>query len=674
MCGIFGIVQVAPLNAQDLRSMSHLLRHRGPDDEGFLVAKGRHVDLYGGQDTPEAVYATKSPYQPLGALPEDLGSEQGCLVLGHRRLSIIDLSPAGHQPMSYLDRYWLVYNGEIYNYLELQEELRGSRYVFQSHSDSEVILAAYDKWGPDCVHRFNGMWSIAIFDRLKQTLFLTRDRFGVKPLYLWTTPGRLAFASEIKAFTGLQGWKAVGNLPRILDYAVWGCTDLGKETLFKGVFQFPAGHRVLVRIADLIKGIARQEPFEFRSERWYWPAECTFASEAEAVRALRDLFVDAVRLRLRADVAVGSCLSGGLDSSSIVSVMQSLLDQSGVSGKQQTFTASSSEAPFDETRFAQAVVDHTGVRSNFTTPELGRLFKDLESLVWAQDEPFASTSIFAQWCVFHLARERNVSVMLDGQGADEILCGYRGFIGAHLAELFRGGKMWLLVKEISALRREIGFSPARSVGYMLSYLAPRILRLLGRFDDRAFSEKDWIGPDHRDAFDRNPIVEAGGRPSSVRAMSLAQLEATNLPMLLRWEDRNSMACSIEARTPFLDYRLVEACLGMSSQYKIGGGVTKGVLRKAMRGLVPDIVLDRRDKMGFVTAENVWVKQSPEPFRLAIQMAFDRFPGLYDASLLEKFDEVVAGKKAFDHRYWRAINLGYWARAFDVSTRLADGKA
>lgn len=667
MCGIFGVFQVRPFNVREILAMGQLIRHRGPDDEGFLVIEDGACTPYGGVDTPDAIFAATAPYIPAKRLDSSVFGSGGGLVLGHRRLSILDLSAAGHQPMSYLDRYWIVFNGEVYNYLELQAELRAKGYRFSSHTDTEVILAAYDCWGPESLSHFNGMWGMAIYDRLEQTLFLARDRFGVKPLYLWSTEAGLAFASEIKAFTVLDGWKAQGNPDRMLDYLVWSLSDHSEETLFKGVTQLPPGGQLMLKVPQMLAQLQEGRKPRYQPTRWYSPASVHFSSEAEAQQAFRNLLTDAIRLRLRADVPLGSCLSGGLDSSTVVCLMQQLLDEQGVSGQQRTFTACSAEQSFDESDYAKIVIDRTGVQGIFTTPEPERLFRELEALVWSQDEPFASTSIFAQKCVFNLAKANQVTVMLDGQGADEILCGYRGFVGAYLAELFRGCRWPKLAQEIFNLKREIGFSPQRSLGYMAAYTAPSLIGLMGRFDGRAYSERDWLGTAHQHAFSKDPVAAAGGRSGSIRQMSLAQLAATNLPMLLRWEDRNSMACSIEARTPFLDYRVVEACLGMPAEYKIGGGVSKRVLRASMRGVVPDHILDRKDKMGFVTAEQSWLKgEAKAQFRKAIQESLDRFPGMLAERLLADFDAVTQDNKGFDHRYWRVINLGYWGRAYNIS--------
>lgn len=668
MCGIFGLIQPSPIDFSELHSLSRLIRHRGPDDEGFAIFDGDSAPvLTGGGDTPSVSMNSEGvAWSPSSRLADQGHSSRGGLALGHRRLSIIDLSPYGHQPMSDASgRYWITYNGEIYNYLELREELRVAGYRFSTASDTEVILAAFRHWGEACLSRFNGMWAFAIFDRETKSLFFARDRFGVKPLYFWQQGDRLAFASEIKAFTGLIGWRAKANRERLLDFLVWNVLDHGKHTMFEGVQQLLPGHHVTLNLQQVFSGAPAPN---WHPQRWYsLPEGVASIAGEKAVEGLRTALTDAIRLRLRADVPVGSCLSGGLDSSSLVCLMSEQLGPVAQrTAALHTFTARSHDIEFDEFRYAQAVIDSAGSTPHTVVPEPHSLFDDIDRLAWHLDEPFVSTSIYAQWCVFKLARSVGVTVMLDGQGADEILGGYRGFFGAHLAGLLRNGSPLAWCREINTLRREIGFSPLRSIGYTTAYLTPALVGLIGRFDGRAYADREWLTAFAQAALSCDPLRAAGGRPRSVREMSVAQVTATNLPMLLHWEDRNSMAHSIEARVPFLDYRVVEHSLAISDFEKVGGGISKKALRSAMRGSVPDIVLDRRDKMGFVTAETLWVRRDePKRFRAAVDDAVQRLPSLLSPTLLNRFDEVLAGRRPFDHRYWRAISASHWVRAFDV---------
>jgi asparagine synthase (glutamine-hydrolysing) len=667
MCGIFGIVGRESISARELVAMSHALRHRGPDDEGFLVAGPEGNKCLGGGDTPRAVLDGSVTTNPRVTLDPHATFLRGGVALGHRRLSILDLSPHGHQPMAYRGRYWMVFNGEVYNYVELRAELEKRGHRFASDGDSEVVLAAYAEWGPDCLSRFNGMWGLAILDLAERKLFLARDRFGVKPLYYRLAGGRLAFASEIKAFSGLGDWRPRANIPRLLDFLVWAVSDHSAETMFDDVLQMPAGHYLLLDVSGALQGTAAAPLSALRPRRWYTVGPAGDVPPEDAAEVLRSAVTESVRLRLRSDVPVGSCLSGGLDSSSIVCTMRRLLEGAGSSGGLKTFTASSSDRAFDETVYAKSVAQRARSEATFVTPDPIKLFDDLSRLTWHQDEPYGSSSMFAQWCVFEAARRAGVVVMLDGQGADEALCGYRGFFGAYLAGIARRCDLIGWAREAAAMRCIIGFSWKRSVGYTLAYLMPGLLDVVGRFDNRAYSDRHWLHPDQAAAFTADPIHRAGGRSHSVREMSVAQITATHLPMLLRWEDRNSMAFSIEARVPFLDYRLVELALALSDRDKVGGGISKAVLRRAMRGTVPDDVLDRRDKMGFVTAEPLWMRRDlSDRFRRHMAASIEAMPRVLSPVLLDRFDEVVAGKRPFDFRYWRALSAGQWAATFSVT--------
>lgn len=667
MCGIFGTIGTNLSAAEALRA-SALLRHRGPDDEGFLFAGTASIARRGGPDTPADVYDSDGASAPERLLGEGEVDSDAYLMLGHRRLSIVDLTAAGHQPMAYRDRYWMVYNGEVYNYRELRAELEQVGYTFASDTDSEVILAAYDRWGPDCLPRFNGMWGLAIYDRQADTLFLARDRFGVKPLYLWNAGGQLHFASEIKAFTAAAAWRPRARLDRILSFLIWNVTDQDSSTFFEDVEQLPAGHYLLLDLAPLARGEGLA-PIAAQAGRplcWYTITPGPALVGEAAVAAVRDALENSVRLRLRADVVVGSCLSGGLDSSAIVCLMSQQLEAAELGGAVKTITARSLDAAFDEGGYARAVIDKTHAIPTEVTPRPEEMFAELDQLVWHQDEPFVSTSIYAQWCVFKAAAKEGLTVMLDGQGADEVFGGYRGFFGAALAGHIRRGAVGRWLADVRALKREAGFSPVRSIGYTFAYLLPGAARLIGRFDNRSFSDTAWILPRHHGAFAEDPSQRYGARATSVAGMSVAQIRATNLPMLLHWEDRNSMAHSIEARVPFLDYRVVEAGVGLPDTEKVGRGVSKSVVRRAMKGIVPDVVLDRRDKMGFLTAEPLWVRRDMAPqFRAELEAAVQALPGVFAPALVEQFDEVVAGTRPFDFRYWRAIIVGRWARVFNV---------
>ena len=665
MCGIFGVLDTQGVDSNALRAMSSVLRHRGPDDEGFALCRPEGVTAVAGPDTPAGVRAFAGAYRPVGMLGEtDAGVR---LILGHRRLAIHDLSPAGHQPMVVAGRYWIVFNGEVYNFPELREELRSLGHQFATGSDTEVILYAYLQWGEQCLVRFNGMWALAIYDAREHVLFLARDRFGVKPLYYSFLGGRFSFASEIKAILPATGLRPTAEMETVLDFLVWNVSDHTHKTMFEGVRQLPAGHAVRIDVGPTIRGSRPLAEADVVPRRWYELVQRPVTASDGGVAELRELLSASVDLRLRADVPVGSCLSGGLDSSSIVCLMSQLLNNRGATAPQKTFTASSADAAFDESRFARAVVQATGVDAHFVTPTPRRLFEDLDQLIWHQDEPFASTSIFAQWCVFDAARRAGVVVMLDGQGADETLGGYWGFFGAYLATLAARGNVLAWTRQVANMKRETNFGFVRSLAYTLAYLRPEFAHALGRFDGRSSSDRGWISRSMVKAFARDPVRQSSAAQRSVMALARAQVNQTNLPMLLHWEDRNSMAFSVEARVPFLDFRLVEVALGLEDAMKVGEGISKRALRLAMRGIVPDVVIDRRDKMGFVTAESLWVSRDMSArFRAELESAAEVLAAVVDRKIVEQYDQVISGQRKFDHRYWRAIAAARWVRRFDVS--------
>lgn len=594
----------------------------------------------------------------------------GVVALGHRRLSIVDLSSAGRQPMAWADRYVVTYNGEIYNHIELREELQREGYRFESHSDTEVILAAYDFWGQDCLRRFNGMWAFALYDRRAQTLFLARDRFGVKPLYYWQgADGALAFGSEIKQFVDLPGWAARLNGQRAYDFLNWGVTDHTHETLFDGVHQVLAGHYAVLDLTQFASG-ARAGGVPARGldlKCWYRLAPAVFDGDfAQASVRLRELLEDSIRLRLRADVPVGSCLSGGLDSSSIVCLMKRQLEREGTAFQQHTFSACSTIGKYDESPHIDNVVAATGVASHRTYPMLKDLFPALSAVTWHQDEPFGSTSIFAQWNVFGLAAQQGIKVMLDGQGADEQLAGYHSFFAPRFATLFRSARWLELLREVRAAGPHHGYGAVFAAKQIGKSLVPRGLRdLARRASGSIHNAPAWLSLDRLGAVAGHPFAD-GGAHESVQAMSIEQLVRSNLPMLLHWEDRNSMAHGVEARLPFLDYRFVEFALGLPDAYKLSRGVTKRVMREAMHGVLPESVRMRMDKMGFVTPEEVWMReQAPDQFRRAMRDAIDVSGGIITPAALSMLEDVIAGRTPFSFTAWRLVSFGAWMQRFDV---------
>ncbi|MCB1135578.1 MAG: asparagine synthase (glutamine-hydrolyzing) [Chlamydiia bacterium] len=658
MCGISALFsrKARPL-LDAMKEMNTLIRHRGPDDEGYAFFQDLSTPAVcaGGIDTPASSFESHLPYAPKRHAVETPAR----VALGHRRLSIVDLSAAGHQPMCCPEgRYWMTYNGEVYNHIELRRELEVAGAVFQSHTDSEVILQAYARWGESCLHRFNGMFSFVIYDRITGKIFAARDRFGIKPLYYWISPdGILAIASEIKQFTALPGWQARLHGQCAFDFLNWSLTAHRSETHFEGVQQLRGGHCLHTRINDIPK---------VRIQQWYHlPTQRFEGSYEDAVDAFRTLLRDSVRLRLRADVPVGSCLSGGLDSSSIVCLMNEQLKAAQQNRLQNTFSACSTHSRFDESSYMRAVVDHTGVIAHYIYPSLSNLFDRLDTIIWHQDEPFGSTSIFAQWEVFQLARQEGVKVMLDGQGADEQLGGYAGFLGVYLYDLLRRGRLDRVLHECRAYKDKHGI--ARPSRLLLRHLVPARARFMARrLLGLPRGNTDWLALPLLGDILNDPHQGSEPRLGAVNQLCYAQLTRTNLPMLLAYEDRDSMAHSIEARTPFIDYRLVELVQSLPADYKLRDGMTKRVMRSSMEGILPESVRQRVDKLGFATPEEVWVqKEQPELFKREVRRSIELAKGILTPKALDLADAVIDGRRPFDFVLWRMIVFGRWMKRFNV---------
>lgn len=673
MCGISGFFSTTPQPASIVGRMTDLIRHRGPDDEGFVLFQELSAmpRVCGGQDTPDDAYQVATAYAPKEKL-SNLGDYPVTLALGHRRLSIVDLSPLGHQPMSSADgRYWIVYNGEVYNHIELRAELEESGYQFVSHSDTEVIIAAYREWGKECLSRFNGMFAFLIYDRVQHSVFVARDRFGVKPLYYWVTENGIAFASEIKQFTVLPQWRAQMNGQRVYDFLNWGITDHTDETLFAGVFQLRGGQALELDLQAIADGRVHYAAGEkLPAYSWYQLKPQPFVGTmTDAAEQFRDKLVDAVKLRLRADVPVGSCLSGGLDSSSIVCIANQLLRDQNAHRLQKTFSACADVAKFDERKWIDIVVNATGVDAHYVYPALSGLFDEAPVITWHQDEPFGSTSIYAQWNVFRLAAEQQVKVMLDGQGADEHLAGYHGFFGPHLATLFKSLRWTTLLQEASDMRRLHGYSYKTAAAYIANCVLPEDIKdKLRRVMGRTSAQPAWLNCEQLDCVTMNPFQTVGAAEAeTVQGLSIAQLTASNLQMLLHWEDRDSMGHSIESRVPFLDYRLVEFVLGLPDEYKLSGGVTKRVLRQGMSGILPDAIRDRMDKLGFVTPEETWLRETaPDLFREKMNEAIAVSGGiLRKAEVNKMLEDMISGRVRFSFLPWRLISFGEWVKQFSV---------
>jgi asparagine synthase (glutamine-hydrolysing) len=607
MCGLSGIVRLgAPPETEAVEAMAAELDHRGPDGRGSFAAPG--------------------------------------VAFAFRRLAIIDLSEAGAQPFGSEDgRLQLMHNGEIYNYRELRRELESKGHRFRSATDTEVILHAYREWGERCVERFNGMWAFALWEEERRRLFCSRDRFGIKPFYYRHDGPRFAFASEPRAF---RSDRLKANAEAVYEYLDQGYLDQVDETFFAGVHRLPPAHSLVFDESGL--------------RVWsYWRLEEREPPD-DAVEEFGRLFLDSVRLELRSDVPVGTALSGGLDSSAVAVSADRLLrteaeNAEALGGRQRTFTAYFEQPGYDERPFAEAVVAQTQAEARWVTFTADELVEDLPRIVEAQGEPFGSTSICAGWYVMRAAKEGGVKVMLDGQGGDELLAGYRAHLGFRLADLLARGRLRELRAELVGTQH----GPLALATAVARPFAPEgLVRAV-----RARTRGSLVHPElHRT---RVPDVDGSPFPDRLRRYQQLVLTRRGLPELLRYEDRNSMAHSLEARVPFLDHRLVELCFSLPPHELIRGGETKSLLRRALGDLLPPAVRERRDKLGFVTPEAEWLRGP-----LGV-LAADVFGS---QSFRERgfVDSDAARRRLERHRthrltagmeLWRALNLELWARTY-----------
>ena len=649
MCGIAGVLtREGRADLGRLHQMSRLMRHRGPDDEGLvLIDPAGPVHPMGGPDTPHEVFASPLPFTPGHARGLDANARYTVGLL-HRRLSIVDLSPSGHQPLSdATGRWWITYNGEVYNYVELKRELEGMGESFQGSSDTEVILAAYRRWGASALHRFNGMFAFAIWDPEKRQLFCARDRFGVKPFHYQFDGRDFAFASEPKALALTQARRIVPRLDAIRDLLALDWVDHEAHTFFDGLWQLPAGHYLTVG-----------EP-GFAVHRWYaLDPDRRAAGGPDDWRAeFASLFTDAVKLRLRADVPVGSCLSGGLDSTSVVTTAARLMSE-----PLHAFSCSYDEGPnWDERPYVRAAVEASGATSHLVVPDGGDFWSVFDRLADQQDEPTAGPGLFSQWKVMELAHRAGLKVLLDGQGGDEALAGYARYQTLRLRDLIATGDLGGFARQFGPASRRVGATHALALAlepWLPGALLAPLRRSFGQGKDRVLG----------DALRKLPAGERARAPrdfgSALRNQQVFDLTQRLLPSLLRYEDRNSMAFSIETRLPFLDYRLVQFALSLPDDQRLDGDTSKVILRRALADRVPPSILARRDKMGFETPTDPWLRgRYSAEVRRRLLTDGPLHQWVRRDVLETELERYLSGQRDVGLQVWRWLSLDAWSRRY-----------
>lgn len=605
MCGICGIFSLKgqSVSRAIIERMMLVIKHRGPNDEGLFINRN--------------------------------------IALGHTRLSILDLSSAGHQPMyDRSGRYCIIHNGEIYNYLELKKEL-SSKYNFITRTDTEVILYAYQEWGTKCLNRFNGMFAFAIYDMKTRTLFLARDRFGIKPMYYYYDKDRFIFASEITSILRVVPQEKIPNNPIIFDYLVYNRTDQYNETFFKNIKRLNHGHYALIKEGNV------------SFKQWYNLREHINSSFSSA-EEFRNILIDSIRLRLRSDVPVGICLSGGLDSSSITSILTTILKKNDL----QTFSAVYGKGRVGDESDYIGLYQNTVSTMHKTFPTAQALYDDLSLFVKCHGEPIPSTSPYAQFKVMELAKD-NVKVLLDGQGGDELLAGYHYFFGNYFKELLlKGHLLKLLGESYYYYHNHHSLFGIKSLAF---YLLPNWLKFRTKLLGRNYLKKDFYEQERKNTRLLETLFDA-------RFLQNALLNhfEYKLEHLLKWEDRNSMWFSLESRVPFLDHRLVERTLSLPAEKIIAKGMTKCILRESMKGILPEQIRLRKDKIGFMTPESEWFR---EPLfkdfilNLLQSNSFRQKPYFNNKACIKLYNLHLQRKINISRDIWKWMHLELWFNSF-----------
>lgn len=644
MCGIAGAFYREGLDSEILLKMSRRMQHRGPDGEGFLfIHQDQEIPVAGTDTTPNCLNGR------FNWLPQHAEFQfqkiQGGLV--HRRLAIISTDESGHQPMSYNNRYWISYNGEVYNYIEIRAELESLGLTFQTGSDTEVILAAYQQWGKSCLDRFNGMWSFVIYDSVEKNLFASRDRFGVKPFYYHTSPGKFLFASEYKVLLASGEVSKNLNEEAVFDYFVFSEIEYEPKGFFEQILELNPGHFLTYDLKSEKLEVARYYRLPTVEE-----GEVVRYSSGELIEITRQKLLDATKLRLRADVEVGSCLSGGLDSSAIVGMMRHLLP---VNHPLHVFTAVFPGKESDESSWARQMAEFSNAISHEVAPNADKLLESLDELSFALDIPIWSTSTFAQFSVMKLVKEKGLKVVLDGQGGDELFGGY----APHLYFFWKGLEASQRRSEMLAFgvdakkfkwRQWFRYEGVYKTG---SFVSSEIYR-------RYFPGLDLLDSDF---YRRNqPRFRKHNYKGwhDLNSRLAWEMDNSTLKAYLRCEDRCSMWHSVESRTPFADdHVLAEWLFSLPGKCKISNNIGKVLLREAAKPFLPDSIYNRKDKKGYSTPNNEWIRKiAPEIMFIFEQSDINQFIDLKKLKKNQNSFFYPSGNQD-DGRIFKFISFASW---------------
>jgi len=607
MCGINGFIGKS---VDKIEIMNNITNHRGPDNSSFNIIELANFNL----------------------------------SLGHNRLSIIDLSISANQPfISENNRYSMVYNGELYNYIELKKELENQNIIFQTNSDTEVVFNSLIAWGVEAFKKFNGMWGIAFFDKSKNELILSRDRFGEKPLYYCVEDNNLYFSSEIKAILEVSNKKKINKLT-LNRYLLNGSLDSTEETFFENIYKVPASSYSIINLSQKINSINFEKFWDINDL-----PEKTETNERKTINYFREIFNDSVKIRLRSDVNVGTLLSGGLDSSTITYEMSKNINNLDI------LSAVSSDEKYSEEKFIDIVSNSVKVNPRKVNLDDNpkQIFDLMEKVIWHNDEPIPSFSVIAHYLLMEESHKNNIKVILSGQGADELLGGYQKYYIYYILELLKSKKYFGFIKELlnylfnSGLIKQFSLKEANR--YLPSFLKKKIRKI-------DFREESLIKLDSK--------VEKLNKIVNVKERQIMDLMKYSVPALTHYEDRMSMAFSREIRLPFLDYRLVEYIISLPLSYKMRHGWTKWILRKAFEGDLPDTIIWRKDKKGFTTPQEKWFRKD---LKDEIEILFnedllvEKF-GLMNKSKIKQFyQEFLINDKIWYKEVFNIISVEIWLR-------------
>jgi asparagine synthase (glutamine-hydrolysing) len=655
MCGIAGSFSSrGSINTDKLIGATDMINYRGPDDFGYLFLKNDFgVDEYNRNNFNNR--KTEARYK--GAF-------------GFRRLSILDLSESGHQPMcDFSEKYWIEFNGEVYNYIEIKKELEAKGYKFRSKSDTEVILYSYIEWGYDCVLRFNGMWSFCILDLNKRSLFCSVDRFGIKPFYYYSDSTDFFFGSEVKQVLHMMNCDRNINHKVLFDYLI--AESYGnetEETFVENVKKILPGHNLVIDISDTKFNLKDTTYWDLKVNEEY----NKLTDEEYIADKIKELFFDSVRIRLRSDVEIGTCLSGGPDSSGIVCTIHELTDR-----RQKLFTILSGNGRNNELDYALDVVKKVGGEHFTKFVDEVNFYNEIKDLIWHNDEPLLKASMYGGYQVYKLASEAGLKVVMDGQGLDEYAGGYFTMpFSEYLNYLSLNKKKELLKSQLKFSKEVCGFSSLQLYIAQHKYvLKKRLHNILGNDfrmklinSAQGWFEKDFIYENISKSQLYEKIIHDDKYldRDDLKSKDYKLLKYTNLPGILRQVDRNSMAFSVEARVPFLDYRLVEFIFSIPSEYIIRNNFTKYSYRQSMRGIVPDRILDRTDKIGFYIDEFELLQKSKDVVKNVIEGLKTDNGILKKEFILKSLDKLLSDRNEYDSKLWRIFNFIMWQQLFQIN--------